>query len=140
MESTSILLKRPATLVAAVALCVAAGSVSASAQSENCVDLYNRVAGIYQTAPYSAEYSQMNAYYNSRCLTARSAGPAYPGPYYAQYPYQAQYTSQTPYPVYQQPAPVDPGAIILGGIIGGVIGGAFDDDRDHRRGDQRRHK
>lgn len=115
--------KRPAIVLAAVALCVAAGSAPVSAQSPNCVDLYNRLMELYQVAPQSPEYGQMSAFYSATCLAGPTAGPAYPGPY----------------PYYQQPVPVDPGAAIVGGIIGGAIGGAFEGEHNRRRdGDWRR--
>jgi hypothetical protein len=102
--------KRPVIAFAAAALCVAAGSAPAAAQSERCADLYNRVMGLYQTAPYSPEYSRISAYYNSRCLTGPSAGPAYPTPY------------QAPYQSYQEPVALFPGAVIVGGGSQGDYG------------------
>jgi hypothetical protein len=63
---------------------------------------------VYQTAPYSPEYSQISARYAARCLSGASPGPA---AYSA--PYQAPYTS------YQQPVAVFPGAVIVGGQEGG---------------------
>ena len=72
-------LKQPVIMLAAVALCAAAGSTPALAQSESCVDQYNRVAALYQTAPLSPEYSQMAAAYNARCLTGVPVAPAYYG-------------------------------------------------------------
>ena len=82
MKPTARSFKRPVLAFAAVALCVAAGSVPAAAQSERCTDLYGRVIALYQAAPYSREYSRMANYYNSRCLAGGpSVGPGYPGPY-----------------------------------------------------------
>jgi hypothetical protein len=73
---------------AAVALCAAAGSAPAAAQSERCTDLHGRVIALYQTAPYSPEYGRMANYYSSRCLAGGpSAGPGYPGPYQNPYPW-----------------------------------------------------
>jgi len=72
-------LKQPAIMLAAVALCVAAGSAPVLAQSEGCLGQYNRLMALYQTAPLSPEYSQMAAYYSARCLAGASAGPAYYG-------------------------------------------------------------
>jgi hypothetical protein len=76
-----------AVATTAVALCVAAGSVPAAAQSERCVDLYNRVIALYQTAPQSYEYNRMASYYGARCLAGGpSASPGYSGPYQRPYP------------------------------------------------------
>jgi hypothetical protein len=72
-------LKQPAIMLAAVALCAAAGSAPALAQSGSCVDEYNRVTALYQTAPLSPEYSQMAAAYSARCLAGAPAAPAYYG-------------------------------------------------------------
>jgi len=72
-------LKQPAIMLAAVALCAAAGSAPALAQSGSCVDEYNRVTALYQTAPLSPEYSQVAAAYSARCLGGASAGLAYYG-------------------------------------------------------------
>ena len=87
MKSTVRSFKEPVLAFAAVALCVVAGSVPAAAQSERCTDLYGRVIALYQTAPYSAEYSRMANYYSSRCL---AGGPSASSSYYGQY--------QNPYP------------------------------------------
>ena len=46
-------LKQPAIMLAAVALCAAAGSAPALAQFESCVAQYNRVTALYQIAPLS---------------------------------------------------------------------------------------
>jgi hypothetical protein len=74
----SMSLKQPAIMLAAVALCAAAGSAPALAQSESSsVDQYNRVTALYQTAPLSPEYSQMAAAYGARCLAGAPAAPAY---------------------------------------------------------------
>jgi hypothetical protein len=72
-------LKQPAMMLAAIALCAAAGSTPVLAQSEGCLDQYNRVMALYQTAPLSPEYNQMAASYSARCLVGASAGPAYYG-------------------------------------------------------------
>jgi hypothetical protein len=72
-------LKQPAIMLAAVALCGAAGSAPALAQFESCAAQYNRVTALYQTAPLSPEYSQMAAAYNARCLAGAPAAPAYYG-------------------------------------------------------------
>jgi hypothetical protein len=72
-------LKQPAIMLAAVALCAAAGSAPALAQSGSCVDEYNRVTALYQTAPLSPEYSQMAAAYSARCLAGAAAAPPYYG-------------------------------------------------------------
>ena len=72
-------LKQPAIMLAAVALCAAAGSAPALAQSESCVDQYNRVTALYRTAPLSPEYSQITAAYNARCVAGAPAAPAYYG-------------------------------------------------------------
>jgi hypothetical protein len=87
--------------------------------------LYNRMMGTYQTlGPQSAQYSQMYSYYNARCLSGAST---------VQY---QTYAYQTPY-AYRQPAPVDPGAAFLGGVVGGVVGEALEGDRRGRRYDDR---
>jgi hypothetical protein len=71
-----------------IALCAAAGSAPAAAQSERCTDLYGRVMALYQTAPYSAEYNRVANYYSSRCLAGGpSAGAGYNGPYQSPYPW-----------------------------------------------------
>jgi hypothetical protein len=113
--------KRSAIAFAAVAFYVVAGSAPASAQSERCTDLYGHVMGLYQTAPYSPEYSRLSAYYSSRCLMGSSAGPAYYAPY------------QAPYASYQQPVVVDPGAIIGGILTGATVGAWENDDDDYYR-------
>ena len=102
-------LKKPAIAIAAVALFTVAGSASVSAQ-ENCGFQYQRVMQAYQTQ--SPQYGQMLDQYNARCLSGSSNMPY-----------------QTPY-AYQQPMPVDPGAVLLGGVVGGVLGGAL--ASDHR--------
>ena len=73
-------LKQPAIVLAAVALCGAAGSAPALAQFESCAAQYNRVTALYQTAPLSPEYSQMAAAYSARCLGGAAAAP--PPAYY----------------------------------------------------------
>jgi hypothetical protein len=78
-------LKRPAIAFAVGALCLAAGAPPAAAQSERCVDLYNRVMALYQTAPQSYEYNRVANYYSGRCLTGSSPIPGYPGPYQRPY-------------------------------------------------------
>ena len=106
---------------AAGALLIAAGSLPAAAQYapyENCGDLYNRTMATYQTyGPQSPQYAQMLDYYGARCLAGSSAPPVYS---------------------YVQPAPIAPGAAIVGGIIGGVVGGALSDHRRDDRWDRRR--
>jgi hypothetical protein len=93
-------LKQPAIMLAAVALCAAAGSAPALAQSESCVAQYNRVTALYQIAPLSPEYSQMAAAYSARCLGGAAAAPppayygsttgyGYNGPAYYGYGYSA---------------------------------------------------
>jgi hypothetical protein len=82
MKPTVRSFKGPVLAITAVALCIVGGSVPAAAQSERCTDLYGRVVALYQSAPYSPEYSQMANYYSSRCLAGGpSAGPGYPGFY-----------------------------------------------------------
>ena len=114
-------LKQPAIAIAAAALCIGGGAVSASAQ-EGCAGYYNRVMGAYQTlGPGSPEYNQMAADYGARCLSAAAA----PQPY----PYGGYYPAPAPYyaPAY------DPGAAFVGGVLlGGALGGGFD-RRDHDR-------
>jgi hypothetical protein len=72
-------LKPPAIMLAAVALCAAMGSAPVLAQSESCVDQYNRVTAFYRTAPLSPEYGQMAAAYSARCLAGAPAASAYYG-------------------------------------------------------------
>ena len=114
-------LKRAVVVLVSVTLCAVESALPASAQYESCVDTYNRVMALYQSAPYSPEYSQLSAYYSSRCLGGPVAGPAYPAP--------------GPYPgPYAAPPAIDPGAAIVGGILGGlIIGGALQRDRRHDR-------
>ncbi len=121
MKRNSTLLNLPTMTIAAAALCIAAGSAPALAQSERCADLYGRVMTLYQTAPYSPEYSRFSAYYSARCLAGPSAGGAYPTHFQAQYPaYQPQVVAVYP---------------------GGVSGVEIDDDRDdYRRGSARRYR
>ncbi len=117
-----MLLKKPAIAIAAAALCIVGGAVSASAQ-QSCAGYYNQVMGAYQTmGPNSPQYNQMASDYSARCLSGAAAAP---NPAY----------NQTPY-AYAQPAPVDPAAAIVGAaIVGGVLAGAFDDDhRGYRNG------
>ena len=74
--------RRLALATTAVAFCIAAGSAPVAAQSEHCVDLYNRVMALYQTAPQSYEYNRVASYYSARCLvTGPLARPGYSGPY-----------------------------------------------------------
>jgi hypothetical protein len=93
-------LKQPAIMLAAVALCAAEGSAPVLAQSGSCVDQYNRVTALYQTAPLSPEYNQVAAAYSARCLAGASAaqppayygnttGYGYNGPAYYGYGYNA---------------------------------------------------
>lgn len=117
-------LKNSAIAVAAAAFCIVGGAVSASAQ-QSCTGYYNQVMGAYQTmGPNSPQYMQMASDYSARCLSGAAAAP---NPVYYQQPY-----------AYAQPAPVDPGAALLGAaIVGGVIAGALDDDHRGYRGDYR---
>lgn len=88
MKPTVRSFKGPVLALAAVALCVVAGSAPAAAQSERCMDLYGRVMALYQTVPYSPEYSRMANYYSSRCVVGGpSANPDYPDPYQRPYPW-----------------------------------------------------
>jgi hypothetical protein len=88
MRSNTKRLRRPALASALIALCVAAGSAPSAAQSERCTDLYSRVMVLYQTGPYSPEYSRMANYYSARCLVGGpSADPGYPDPYQRPYPW-----------------------------------------------------
>src|SRR5258708_3981472 len=116
---------RPAMAIAAAALCLGGGAVSASAQ-QNCVGYYNQVMNAYQTlGPGSPQYNQMASDYSARCLSGASAAP---NPGYYQPPY-----------AYAQPAPVDPAAAIIGAaIVGSVLSGAFDEDRHEHRDRGRR--
>ena len=125
--------KQPAIVAAAAILCVAAGSTRVSAQAPNCVDLYNRVMAVYQTAPLSPEYNQMAAAYSATCLAGASAAPAYPA-YYPQYyapAYQPYYGYAEPdYPYYGGYGYGVPVGVGLGlgfgrGFGGGFRGGGF---------------
>jgi hypothetical protein len=109
---------------------IAVGSLPASAQYspyESCGDIYNRTLSIYHAyGPHSPQYAQILGYYNARCMGGSLAPPVY---------------------TYAPPAPFDPGAAIVGGIIGGVVGSALaggdrdtrSDRRHHRRDDRRHH-
>ena len=66
MSSTALFGAATITLVAAL------HSSSALAQALNCPDLYNRLMGLYRTAPQSAEYSQIAGTYNASCRGAVS--------------------------------------------------------------------
>ena len=79
--------KQPAIVLAAAVLCAAADPTPVAAQQPvNCVDLYNRVMAVYQTAPLSPEYNQMAAAYSATCLAGASAARAYPAYYPRYYP------------------------------------------------------
>jgi len=116
-------LGKPAMAIAAAALCLGSGAVSASAQ-QSCVGYYNQVMNAYQTlGPSSPQYMQMASDYSARCLSGASAAP--------NYGYQAPYA-------YSQPVVVDPvGALVGAAIVGTALGGGFDNDRrdyrDHGR-------
>jgi hypothetical protein len=124
-----MLLGKTTLAIAAAALCLGGGAVSASAQ-QSCATYYNQVMAAYQSpGPGSPQYSQMAADYTARCLSGASVAPS---PGYNQTPYAySQY--QSPY-AYPQPVAVDPAAAIIGAaIIGGAISNDFDGDRyDHR--------
>jgi hypothetical protein len=124
--------------IAAAALCLGGGAVSASAQ-QSCTAYYNQVMAAYQSpGPSSPQYNQMASDYSARCLSGASTAPN-PGYYqspYAYSQYQAPYgypQYQTPY-AYSQPVAVDPAAAIIGAaIVGSAIDEGFDNDRrDHR--------
>lgn len=120
-------LKQPAIAIAAAALCILGGAVSASAQ-EGCAGYYNRVMGAYQTlGPGSPEYNQMAADYGARCLSGAAAAPQ-------PYPYGGYYQPAYPAPgPYYAPA-YDPGAAFVGGVLlGGALGGFDRRDHDRRR-------
>jgi hypothetical protein len=85
-----------------------------SAQPVNCGELYNRVMALYQTAPQSAEYSQMSATYNGSCRTG--AGAANTGA-----PGTASALPQTSLPARGAPTntvPTESRAIVRGGSGG----------------------
>jgi hypothetical protein len=129
-------LGKPAMVIAAAALCLGGGAVSASAQ-QSCAGYYNQVMNAYQTlGPSSPQYTQMASDYSARCLSGASAAPNY-GYYQAQSPYAySQY--QAPY-AYSQPVVVDPvGAIVGAAIVGTALGGGFDNDRRDYRDNGRR--
>ena len=103
MSSNTRLLKRGAMAVAAVALGVAASAAPAMAQPvERCADLYSGVIALYQTAPFSAEYTRASAFYAGRCLTNSAAGPAAVPPYRT--------------PSEQQPVAVFSGQVVVDGV------------------------
>src|SRR5580704_9350126 len=106
--------------IAAAALCLGGGAVSASAQ-QSCTAYYNQVMAAYQSpGPSSPQYNQMANDYSARCLSGASTAPN-PGYY------------QSPY-AYSQHQAVDPAAAIIGAaIVGSAIDEGFDNDRrDHR--------
>lgn len=89
--------------VAAVALGIAASAAPATAQTaERCADLYGGVIALYQTAPFSADYTRASAFYAGRCLTNSAGGPA------AVAPYQV--------PSEQQPVAVFSGQVVVDGV------------------------
>ena len=93
-------LGKPAMAIAAAALCLGGGAVSASAQ-QSCAGYYNQVMNAYQTlGPSSPQYTQMANDYSARCLSGAAAAPnpGYQAPYYQ---------AQAPY-AYPQPVVVDP--------------------------------
>lgn len=116
---------KPVMVIAAAALCLGGGAVSASAQ-QNCVGYYNQVMGAYQTlGPSSPQYMQMASDYSARCLSGASVAPS-PGYY------------QAPY-AYSQPVVVDPvGAIVGAAIVGTALSGGFDNNRHDYRDNGRR--
>jgi len=125
-------LGKPAMAIAAAALCLGGGAVSASAQ-QSCVGYYNQVMNAYQTlGPSSPQYTQMASDYSARCLSGASAAPnpGYQTPYYQ---------AQTPY-AYPQPVAVDPvGAIVGAAIVGTAVSGGYDYDRSDYRDGYRDH-
>jgi hypothetical protein len=131
-------LGKPVMAIAAAALCLGGGAVSASAQ-QSCAAYYNQVMAAYQSpGPGSPQYNQMASDYSARCLSGAAAAPN-PGYYQAPYTY-SQYQAPYAYPQYQapyaysQPVAVDPvDAIVGAAIVGSALGGAYDNDRyDHR--------
>jgi hypothetical protein len=73
--------KQLAMILAAAALCLAAGAAPVSAQ-QSCGNLYNQVMETYQTlGPQSPQYAQMVDRYNANCFSGSSMpGSAYPAP------------------------------------------------------------
>jgi hypothetical protein len=61
-------------IVAVVGVSVVLHAGAAAAQPVDCGDLYNRMMGLYQSAPQSPEYAQMYAAYNSSCAGGGPAG------------------------------------------------------------------
>src|ERR1700761_2376291 len=108
-------LGKTAIVIAATALSIGGGAVSASAQS--CAGYYNQVMGAYQTmGPGSPQYNQMANDYSARCLSGAAAAP------------NPAYYQPAPYG-YAQPVPVDPAAAVVGAaIVGGAVAGAIDNN------------
>ena len=117
--------KVSAIAISAVALCTVLGSTAVQAQ-ESCASMYSRLMGIYQANPYSPAYTRMLPYYNSQCATGASYQSPQPQPYAD--PAYSQY--QQPAPYGYGPAPVDPGAAIVGAA---VVGGAIAADSEYDR-------
>jgi hypothetical protein len=109
-------LAKPVMAIAAAALCIGGGAVTASAQ-QSCAGYYNQVIGAYQTmGPSSPQYNQMANDYSARCLSGAAAAP------------NPAYYQPAPYG-YAQPAPVDPAAAVVGAaIVGGIVAGAVDNN------------
>jgi hypothetical protein len=84
MKTTPKPFKISAVALTAVALCLAVGSTTASAQTEHCANLYNRMMTTYQTGGSgSAQYTDQYARYNNEC----QAGAVGSRPYAYQQPY-----------------------------------------------------
>jgi hypothetical protein len=123
----AMFLGKSAMAIAAAALCLGGGAVSASAQ-QSCAGYYNQVMNAYQTlGPSSPQYTQMANDYSARCLSGAAAAPnpGYQTPYYQ---------AQAPY-AYPQPVVVDPAAAIVGAALGTVLGEGFDDQEYRGRRD-----
>jgi hypothetical protein len=128
-------LKQAAIAGAILALCVGAVPEPASAQSPNCVDLYNQVMTVYQAAPQSPEYNQISAAYSANCLVGQSAAATY-------LPDYPQYSAPEPYYGYEPYYPAYGGygyAVPVGVGLGLGVGRGFHHDRGFRGGDFHEH-
>jgi hypothetical protein len=122
--------KVSAIAIGAVAFSAAVLGPTAVQAQESCASMYSRMMGIYQANPYSPAYAQMLPYYSSNCATGAAYQSPQPQPY-ADPGYSPGYSQyQQPAPYGYGPAPVDPGAAIVGAAI---VGGAIAADGEYGR-------